>query len=112
MGYMPFAIVPWHAHMAAPANAAHPVEFPSADYEVGHRWGCAWERSLTCFCSVPHDGVDQQGGCNRTRAECPARPLSVVQLDNGSDRACADPDADHLAESEAGEQRRDRGPGS
>ncbi len=35
MGYMPYAIVPWHSHLASIANADRPVEFPKADYEVG-----------------------------------------------------------------------------
>lgn len=33
MGYMAYAVVPWHHHMAAPANAQIPVEYPKADYE-------------------------------------------------------------------------------
>lgn len=35
MSYMPYAIVPWYSHFAAPANATRPAEWPKADYEVG-----------------------------------------------------------------------------
>lgn len=35
MGYLPYAVVPWYSHMAAPANNLRPVEWPRADYEVG-----------------------------------------------------------------------------
>ena len=34
LGYLPYAVVPWYAHMAAPANSAKPTEWPKADYEV------------------------------------------------------------------------------
>ena len=34
MGYLPYALVPWHSHMAAPANSSKPTEWPKADYEV------------------------------------------------------------------------------
>lgn len=34
MAYLPYAVVPWYSHMAAPANSAKPVEWPKADYEV------------------------------------------------------------------------------
>ena len=33
-GYIPYAIVPWHSHLAAPANSTKPTEWPKADYEV------------------------------------------------------------------------------
>lgn len=35
LGYVPYAIVPWHSHFAAPANTAKPTEWPKQDYEVG-----------------------------------------------------------------------------
>jgi chromosome transmission fidelity protein 18 len=38
MGYIPYAIVPWHTHMAAPANNTKPTEWPKADYEVRGMW--------------------------------------------------------------------------
>lgn len=34
MAYLPYAIVPWHSHFAAPGNASRPTEWPKADYEV------------------------------------------------------------------------------
>jgi chromosome transmission fidelity protein 18 len=34
MAYTPYAIVPWHPHLASPANVERPVEYPKADYEV------------------------------------------------------------------------------
>jgi chromosome transmission fidelity protein 18 len=34
MAYLPYAVVPWHSHFAAPANSARPTEWPKADYEV------------------------------------------------------------------------------
>ena len=37
MAYLPYAVVPWYNHMAAPANNARPTEWPKADYEVGQR---------------------------------------------------------------------------
>ena len=37
MAYLPYAVVPWHSHMAAPANAFKPTEWPKADYEVSKR---------------------------------------------------------------------------
>ncbi|WOO80484.1 Chromosome transmission fidelity protein 18 [Vanrija pseudolonga] len=33
MAYLPYAIVPWHSHFAAPGNASRPTEWPKADYE-------------------------------------------------------------------------------
>jgi chromosome transmission fidelity protein 18 len=36
MGYLPYAIVPWYSHLAAPANTTKPTEWPKADYEVGN----------------------------------------------------------------------------
>ncbi|OCF36301.1 hypothetical protein I316_02176 [Kwoniella heveanensis BCC8398] len=33
MGYMPYAVTAWYAHMAAPANNTKPTEWPKADYE-------------------------------------------------------------------------------
>ncbi len=36
MAYLPYAVVPWHSHMAAPANNAKPTEWPKADFEVSH----------------------------------------------------------------------------
>lgn len=35
MAYMPYGVVAWHAHLAAPSNALKQVEWPKADYEVG-----------------------------------------------------------------------------
>lgn len=34
MAYLPYAIVPWYSHFAAPSNATRPAEWPKADYEV------------------------------------------------------------------------------
>lgn len=34
MAYTAYAIVPWHSHLASPANFERPVEYPKADYEV------------------------------------------------------------------------------
>lgn len=34
MGYLSYAIVPWHSHFAAPANATRPAEWPKQDYEA------------------------------------------------------------------------------
>ncbi|TXT07460.1 hypothetical protein VHUM_03180 [Vanrija humicola] len=33
MAYLPYAVVPWHSHFAAPGNASRPTEWPKADYE-------------------------------------------------------------------------------
>ncbi|ORY29754.1 hypothetical protein BCR39DRAFT_588132 [Naematelia encephala] len=32
--YVPYAIVPWYSHLAAPANSSRPTEWPKADYEA------------------------------------------------------------------------------
>jgi chromosome transmission fidelity protein 18 len=34
MAYLPYAIVPWYSHFAAPSNAKRPIEWPKADYEA------------------------------------------------------------------------------
>jgi len=34
MAYMPYALVPWYSHFAAPANSTRLCEWPKADYEV------------------------------------------------------------------------------
>ena len=36
MNYMPYAVVPWYSHFAAPSNATRPAEWPKADYEVSY----------------------------------------------------------------------------
>ncbi|KAK4688524.1 chromosome transmission fidelity protein 18, partial [Tremellales sp. Uapishka_1] len=33
MAYLPYSMVPWYSHFAAPANNAKPTEWPKADYE-------------------------------------------------------------------------------
>jgi hypothetical protein len=44
LGYVPYAVVPWHHHMAAPVNSQSPVEYPKADYEVRILWEFAMRR--------------------------------------------------------------------
>ncbi|KAL7419625.1 Chromosome transmission fidelity protein 18 [Cryptotrichosporon argae] len=34
LAYVPYAVVPWHSHFAAPSNATRQVEWPKADYEA------------------------------------------------------------------------------
>ncbi|BEI79796.1 hypothetical protein CcaverHIS002_0103250 [Cutaneotrichosporon cavernicola] len=40
MAYLPYAIVPWYSHFAAPSNAKRPIEWPKVDYEasIGRDW--------------------------------------------------------------------------
>lgn len=33
MAYMPYGVVPWYTHMAAPANNGRPAEYPKADFD-------------------------------------------------------------------------------
>lgn len=34
MGYLTYAVIPWHSHFAAPSNASRPTEWPKQDYEA------------------------------------------------------------------------------
>jgi chromosome transmission fidelity protein 18 len=53
MGYMPYAVIPWHTHMAAAANSSRAVDFPKADYEAFLKANATKEIGLALIQAIP-----------------------------------------------------------
>lgn len=53
MGYMPYAVVPWHTHMAAAANTGRAVDFPKTDYEAFLKSSAIKEIGTALLQSIP-----------------------------------------------------------
>jgi chromosome transmission fidelity protein 18 len=53
MGYMPYAVVPWHTHMAAAANTSRAVDFPKTDYEAFLKSSAIKEIGTALLQSIP-----------------------------------------------------------
>ena len=53
MGYMPYAVVPWHTHMAAAANTGRAVDFPKTDYEAFFKTSAIKEIGTALHQSIP-----------------------------------------------------------
>jgi len=53
MGYMPYAVVPWHTHMAAAANTGRAVDFPKTDYEAFLKTSAIKEIGTALHQSIP-----------------------------------------------------------
>lgn len=77
LAYVPYAIVPWYSHFAAPANATRRAEWPKADYEVRNNvlphFGTRRETS-SVVCGGPEADISR----SRTRRVWPTRKLPRV----------------------------------
>lgn len=103
MAYTPYAIVPWHPHLASPANAERPVEYPKADYEVCSHAVQDSVKLIASRRSGLSQNVDKQRRRNSSSQIDTTQSEITLQLDHFLDGTRADADAHHLAKSEARE---------
>ena len=97
MAYLPYAVVPWYSHMAAPANNGKPTEWPKTDYEVKLRRPGIVDRGLELSNHNSQRGSDSK--LQKLRASDTAVSVPNVY---GAHRAYPSIDADHLAAAQAG----------
>lgn len=53
MAYMPYGVVPWYTHMAAPANNDRPADYPKADFECYQQTLVSKEIASALAASLP-----------------------------------------------------------